>query len=117
DVEEGALATEQRADLTTILTSAEHLLVLINDLLDVARLDAGRLEISPEHCDARDLAREACQAVATLATAKGLTLVQRLPPDPVPVFCDPARARQVLLNLLGNAVKFTDRGSVTLSCE
>jgi signal transduction histidine kinase/CheY-like chemotaxis protein len=117
DVEEGALAPEQRADLTTILTSAEHLLLLINDLLDVARMDAGRLEVAPERCDGRDLARGACQAVATLAHAKGLTLVQRLSEEPVPVFCDPARARQVLLNLLGNAVKFTDRGSVTLTCE
>jgi len=117
DVPAGALAPEQRADLTTILTSAEHLLVLINDLLDVSRMDAGRLEIAPEPCDGRDLVREACQAVASLANAKGLALVQRLPADPVPVFCDPARARQVLLNLLGNAVKFTDRGSITVTCE
>jgi signal transduction histidine kinase/CheY-like chemotaxis protein len=117
DTDHHDLTEEQHSDVTTILTAAEHLLVLINDVLDMARIDAGQLEVAPEPCDARELAREACQAVATLAHAKGLALVRDLPREPVPAFCDPGRVRQVLLNLLGNAVKFTDAGSVTVRVE
>jgi CheY-like chemotaxis protein len=91
--------------------------VLINDVLDMARIDAGQLEVAPQASDARELAREACQAVATLAHAKGLALVQELPDEAAPAFCDPGRVRQVLLNLLGNAVKFTDAGAVTVRVE
>ena len=117
DTDHHELTEEQHSDVTTILTAAEHLLVLIHDVLDMARIDAGQLEVSPQQQDARELAREACQAVATLAHAKGLALVQELPDEPVPAFCDPGRVRQVLLNLLGNAVKFTDTGAVTVRVE
>jgi len=117
DTDHHELTEEQHSDVTTILSAAEHLLVLINDVLDMARIDAGQLEVLPQQADARELAREACQAVATLAHAKGLALVQELPDEPVPAFCDPGRVRQVLLNLLGNAVKFTDAGAVTVRVE
>ncbi|MDX6645549.1 MAG: hypothetical protein QOK40_1276, partial [Miltoncostaeaceae bacterium] len=117
DTDHHELTEEQHSDVMTILTAAEHLLVLINDVLDMARIDAGQLEVAPQASDARELAREACQAVATLAHAKGLALVQELPDEAAPAFCDPGRVRQVLLNLLGNAVKFTDAGAVTVRVE
>jgi protein-histidine pros-kinase len=109
-----SLGERERGDLTTVLTSAEHLLVVINDLLDVSRIEAGRLEIRPLVTDLREVARQACQAVERQARDKGLALECRMPDEPVWAFCDPDRLRQVLLNLVGNAVKFTYEGSVTL---
>ncbi len=87
---------------------------LVDDLVEVARIDAGSLRIVPGGCDARALAQDAAAAVRPVAQQKGIGLVVQVPEDPVPVSCDRGRILQVFANVLGNAVKFTDRGEVRL---
>lgn len=104
--------------LTTVRNNANHLLVLINDLLEMSRIEAGAIVIEPVVADPREVVRTAVAPLALRARAKGIALdvhgMDRLPPAAV---IDPTRLRQILLNLLGNAVKFTERGSVQLTVE
>ena len=101
-----------------IESSGSHLLRLINDLLDVARLDAGRFSIRSERFDLAGLTRTLGDVYAVRAGDKGLGFSAQLHFDgPCWVQGDPARVRQVLHNLLGNAVKFTQRGSVSLTAS
>ena len=111
--ERGA-SEQQRHDLDIINRSGEHLLGLINDVLDVAKVEAGRsgLEIAP--CDPGRLIEDVTDMIRPRASQKGLALRVERPQAPLFVRTDPSRLRQVLINLLNNAVKFTDRGSVTL---
>ena len=104
---------EQRKQLETVRGSGEHLLTLINDLLDFARIDAGALLLELVPVDLAHSVEDAVAVVSPLARAKGLDLHVQLQPMPR-VVSDPGRLRQVLLNLLGNAVKFTDRGHVEI---
>jgi two-component system sensor histidine kinase/response regulator len=110
------LSTEQQRYLGTIQSSSEALLRLINDLLDFSRLEAGRLELEAGTIDLEQVAAGVVDLVAPMAQAKGLMLAWRLGSGlPAPVRGDGGRLRQVLLNLLGNAVKFTAAGSVTMT--
>ena len=110
------LNAEQREYIETIQSSGEALLTIINDVLDFSKIEAGRLEL--EHVDF-DLARtveEASELLAAPAHGKGIELAVLIDPDaPTIVRGDPGRLRQVLLNLLGNAVKFTEQGEVLLT--
>ncbi|MCC6313929.1 MAG: PAS domain S-box protein [Thermomicrobiales bacterium] len=107
------LSAGQTADVRQIAASAGRLLGLINDLLDLSRIEAGQLQLAPQPV-ALDAVVEAVVAdVAPQAEAKGLALRVDVPHDVV-VEADPVRLRQILLNLVGNAVKFTDRGGVTV---
>ncbi|MCC7493758.1 MAG: PAS-domain containing protein [Fimbriimonadaceae bacterium] len=94
--------------------SAEHLLAVINDLLDIARIESGRLEIAPEPLVVWLVIEEVCESIRPQLAAKGLQLV--LPPMDLTltVRADPARLRQVLFNILGNAVKFSNAGGITI---
>ncbi len=95
--------------------SAEGLLDVINDILDFSKIEAGKLQLSPEDFDLRALLEDVLELISAQAHRKGLNLVPNLPPDlPTWVKGDSVRLRQVLINLLGNAVKFTDRGEVRL---
>ncbi len=99
----------------TIYRSGEALLSILNDVLDFSKIEAGRLEVVTAPVDVRQLAYEVVQLMAINAKAKGLVLNAEMP-DVMPVLIgDPGRIRQILLNLVGNAVKFTDRGSVSVS--
>lgn len=101
-----------------IRESGEHLLAVINDILDVSRIEAGKLEVQVEPVDLREIAESAFRLVAQRAKAEGITLVDAIPEDLPPVPADARRLRQVLLNLLSNAVKFAPAGSkVTLRAE
>jgi len=111
--ERGA-SEQQRRDLDIINRSGEHLLGLINDVLDVAKVEAGRSEIETVPCDLGRLIEDVKEMVTPRASQKGLALRVERPPAPLFVRTDPSRLRQVLINLLNNAVKFTDSGSVTL---
>jgi len=106
---------EQRDYLETVKVSADSLLGLLNDILDLSKIEAGHVEISQEPFSPRETAEQAIRTVASRASEKQLDL--RLDIDaevPAQVMGDGPRIRQVLLNLLGNAVKFTEHGSVEL---
>jgi PAS domain S-box-containing protein len=96
----------------SIREAAQHLLSMINDLLDLAKVEAGRFELSLVPGDLRPSIQSAAAAVGPIAAKKGLNLNVDLPVDALVVALDPARMKQVMLNLLGNAVKFTDKGTV-----
>jgi signal transduction histidine kinase len=109
----GHVNPEQDRQLRMISRSGKHLLGLINEILDVQRIETGRTELLTAEVDPAQLAAKALSTVEPMAQAKGLVL--RLESDTVPdIATDPQRLEQVLLNLLGNAVKFTDRGEVVL---
>lgn len=113
----GPLNAEQGKQLGMVRESARHLLALINDVLDISKIEAGELRVG---CAAFDLARSIQKAgalIAPLAEKKGLTLVLQVAPDVGTMESDERRVEQVLLNLLSNAVKFTESGSVTLRAE
>ncbi len=95
--------------------SAEALLGVINDILDFSRIEANKLHLNKEDFNLRSLLEDTLELVANQAYRKGLELVPNLPPDlPAWMHGDPVRLRQVLVNLLGNAIKFTQRGEVRL---
>jgi signal transduction histidine kinase/DNA-binding NarL/FixJ family response regulator len=101
--------------LNIIRHSGEHLLTLINDVLDLAKVEAGKLELNPAPFHLPTFLHEIIDIIRARAEAKDLTLTyEALSPLPNTVLADETRLRQVLLNLLGNAVKFTDQGYVTL---
>ena len=98
-----------------IRQSGEHLLALINDVLDLARIDAGRIELHPEPIDLMQCLQVVADIIRVKADEKGLSFgIVRAPGLPEAVRVDELRLRQVLLNLLSNAVKFTDTGQLTL---
>ena len=109
------LSDEQREALSTIQASGQALLDVINDVLDFSKIEAGHLDLVSEPVALRPLADDAAAVVASAATARGLEVVCRVGADvPSEVLTDGARLRQVTLNLLANAVKFTPSGTVTL---
>jgi signal transduction histidine kinase/CheY-like chemotaxis protein/ligand-binding sensor domain-containing protein len=104
-----------RESLGIIARSGEHLLGLINDVLSIAKIEAGKIEIVEQTFDLHDLLRTVREMIRIRAQEKGLTVELVLDPAlPVVVRGDVGKLRQVLVNLLGNAVKFTERGGVTL---
>jgi signal transduction histidine kinase/CheY-like chemotaxis protein len=109
-------ATErQRKGLSIIHSSGDHLLTLINDVLDLSRIEAGRLDLHPAHFGLAGLLKVVADVVRVKAEEKSLRFRYEPPPDlPAGVVADDKRLRQVLLNLLANAVKFTDQGEVCL---
>jgi two-component system sensor histidine kinase/response regulator len=109
------LTAEQRQNLKIIKSSGDALMDVINDILDFSKIEAGRLELDPIDFTARDAIGDAANAVALRAHQKGLELIVDIDPAvPLTLRGDPGRLRQILLNLLGNAIKFTDQGEVVL---
>ena len=119
-----ALATElneeQHTYLEIVKTSAESLLNVINDILDFSKVEAGKLDLERIDFNLRDSLEESVRSVSFQAGSKGIELVCDVDPNvPGVVNADPGRLRQILVNLLGNAIKFTDKGEVVLQvrCE
>ena len=109
------LTAEQRDYLETVKSSADSLLAIINDILDFSKIEAGRLELDPIRFNLRSNVDEAVRALAVRAHEKGLELLCEWKPGvPDWVVGDPVRVRQVIVNLLGNAIKFTHAGEVAL---
>ena len=108
----GPLNDEQERQLRMVQTGARHLLSLINDLLDVAKLSAGKLAVSREQVDCAAVSAEAVATLEPEAQRKGLVLALQVPAEPVWLQTDRRALSQILLNLVGNAVKFTAHGRV-----
>jgi signal transduction histidine kinase/CheY-like chemotaxis protein len=109
------LADDQRAYLATLRDSGQHLLGLVNDVLDLARLDAGQLTLHPAPVDVRQLLRTIAELLSPRAYAKGLEIAWTAPAGLPVLMADEGRLRQILFNLAGNAVKFTETGGVLLT--
>ena len=110
------LTAEQREYLSTVKISADALLTVINDILDFSKIEAGRMELDPVTFQLHDHLGEVMKVLALRAQEKGLELLCDLPASvPGWVVADPVRLRQIVVNLVGNAIKFTQRGEVTLS--
>jgi PAS domain S-box-containing protein len=112
----GSLNREQTKQLGMVQNSARHLLALINDVLDISKIEAGELEIT---CGPFSLPQAIQKAVATvlpLAEAKGIAVRTAISPGVDTIYSDQRRTGQILLNLLSNAVKFTDHGEVVVRC-
>jgi PAS domain S-box-containing protein len=115
---ETQLSAEQRDYAETVRRSAESLLAVIDDILDFSKIEAGRLELDSVDFDLRRVVEESTFVLAPRAAAKNLELVCRVAPGlDRAVRGDPGRLRQILLNLAGNAVKFTERGEVVVRAE
>ncbi|MFH1139502.1 MAG: PAS domain S-box protein [Pseudomonadota bacterium] len=110
---ETSLTDRQREYLETLRQSTEVLLESINDILDYSKIEAGKLDIELIPFDAGEVAAGTLDIMALKAVDKGMELLLRLPPGPVPfLWGDPGRIRQILINLVGNAIKFTEKGHV-----
>jgi len=103
-----------RGDVNSIYQSARHLSTLINDVLDLSQIDAHRMALEREDLALAEIAREAVSTVEAAFAEKGLTIALDVPGDLPPLYVDRTRIRQVLINLLGNALRYTDRGGVTV---
>ena len=117
-MQQGAVSPEQRNQLQTLATAAESLLTLINDILDISKIEAGKLELEAVPFDLRLLVNDVVGVLGLPAQRKGLSL--RVEVDgtlPAALVGDAGRLRQVLLNLVGNAIKFTSSGEVALRVE
>jgi signal transduction histidine kinase len=110
----GPLNQEQSKQLGMVQTSARHLLALINDVLDISKIEAGQLVLSLESFDVRDAVASCISGLRPLADKKGLRLRTEVEGPAGLVRGDRRRIEQILLNLVGNALKFTDRGEVTI---
>ena len=111
------LAADQRAYLATLQDCGEHLLGLVNDILDLARLDSGQLTLHSAPLEPKTLLQSTAELLSPRAHAKGLEIAWAAPADLPAVLADEGRLRQVLFNLAGNAVKFTEAGGVLLGVE
>ncbi|MGZ9220485.1 MAG: GAF domain-containing protein [Anaerolineales bacterium] len=111
---DGPVTDIQQQDLTAIYNSGQHLLGLINDVLDLARIEAGKMELNFEEVHLSEMITGVMSTAKGLVKEKRLQLLQRIPADMPAVRGDTMRVRQVLLNLISNASKFTDEGSITV---
>lgn len=113
---EDNLTSGQKDKVETIRKSGEALLAVINDILDLSKIEAGKMELECQPLDLRSCIETSLDLEAVMASAKGLNLAYIIDEDaPNEIIGDPSRLRQILVNLIGNAVKFTDKGEVTIS--
>ncbi len=115
---ESDLKPTERDYLTTVLESAESLLNIINEILDFSKIEAGKLEIHPVEFDVREEIGDMVRSLGIRAHRKGIELAFEVDSDvPASLVCDVARLRQVIVNLTGNAIKFTEQGEVVVRVE
>jgi signal transduction histidine kinase len=112
---DGELNPEQTEDLTQINVSANVLLQLVNDILDLSKIEAGKIEMAIGDVDLRQVVDQVIATTFQIAESKALKLTSTLSPSAQVVQADPDRVREILTNLVSNAIKFTPKGSVTIS--
>ncbi|MBN1662982.1 MAG: transporter substrate-binding domain-containing protein [Deltaproteobacteria bacterium] len=113
----GPLNDEQKKQLNMVRSSSQHLLALINDVLDISKIEAGQFQLAQEEVDLPPIIEKVAHSARPLAEGKGLELGCSIAPEINVVWGDARRVEQILLNLVGNAVKFTEKGSVRIVCE
>lgn len=113
----GKLNEKQRAYIATIAESGEHLLDLINDLLDLSKVEAGKEDLNLQTLAVQDICDSCLSLVSERARNRGLELRQKIPGDAFTFVADLRRTKQILFNLLSNSIKFTESGSVTLKVD
>jgi signal transduction histidine kinase/CheY-like chemotaxis protein len=112
------LETNDRREIARIIRrNGEHLLAIVNDILDITKIEAGKLTVEAIACSPQQIAQEVCALLRNRAQSKGLALSLQIEGSELPrwIESDPTRIRQILLNLIGNAIKFTERGGVTVA--
>ena len=114
---DGPLNELQRTDLTAIYTSSQHLLSLVNNVLDFSKIAAGRMELHKEMLDFREIVVGVMSTTLALVGDKDIELIEEVEEGLPTVYADRVRIRQVILNLMSNAVKFTEEGSITLRAK
>lgn len=113
----GPLNDEQKKQLNMVRGSAQHLLSLINDVLDISKIEAEQLQVAYENYDLHSTIEKTVESARPLALKKGLELTCAIFPEIETITGDRRRVEQILLNLISNAIKFTERGSVKIECE
>jgi GAF domain-containing protein/CheY-like chemotaxis protein len=115
---DGPITDLQEQDLSAIYNSGQHLLSLINDILDLSKIEAGKMELSLEEgVNLNDLINSVMSTMVGLVKDKPIEILQDIQPDLPTARADPIKVRQILINLLSNAAKFTDKGSITIGAK
>ena len=115
---ESPLNPEQQKYVSISRNSGQALLNVINDILDISKVEAGLLELEHTPFDLREIFKRSCELMAYRANEKGLELICRIDPQtPTHLMGDPVRVRQILINLMGNAIKFTQQGEIVVECS
>lgn len=113
----GPLNPEQTKQLGIVRDSANNLLSLINDILDISKIEAGQLEVSSEPFSMPDVIDKVSRTIAPMAEKKGLAVIMDVAPDVGELLSDGRRVEQILINLVNNAIKFTEKGEVKVQCR
>ncbi len=113
----GPLNAEQQKQMAMVQNSSRHLLSLINDVLDISKIEAGQLVLSSTSFDLGASIEKMCKLISPLAEKKGLEIRVELPESAATIVADQRRVEQIILNLLNNAVKFTEQGRVSILCR
>ncbi|MCP2604670.1 ATP-binding protein [Candidatus Aminicenantes bacterium AH-873-B07] len=113
----GELNKEQTKQLKIVYNSAKHLLGLINDILDLSKIEEGKVEIFPEKFSLNDLINETLAAFIPMIEEKGLKIIKKMPKEEILIYTDKKKVKQILANLVSNAVKFTDIGKIEIKCK
>lgn len=111
------LSPKMREDLEVVYRNCQHLSKMINDVLDLTRVEAGSLSLHRDWTDLAEIIEDSITAVRPLCERKGLTLTVRVPEDMPRIHCDRTRIQQVILNLISNAARFTQQGSVSIEVQ
>jgi len=114
---DGPINEEQEKSLKKVANNARHLLQLINDVLDVSKIESGKIELEPKELDLKWLIESVIPTFEPMIKQKGLTLIVNIDENLPPVYGDEDKTRQIFINLLSNAVKFSHRGWVTISAK
>ena len=111
-----ALAEKSRENLQKVTHASDHLLTMINDLLDLSKIEAGRMDVNADTFDVAQIVRDSCDTVSPLVQ-ESVELLHEIADNVGEANTDKARGQQMVINLLSNAIKFTDSGSVSVKAE